>query len=313
MSLWRGRVRTILAVLVIAVVFFFLGRGLWTNWRRIPFDQLQFDYRFVILSYICMIAYFSVSAFAWVRLLAVYGTGLSFLRSFQIIATSQLGKYVPGKIWFALGRMYLAKRLGVPERISIITMTLETLLLLITGTMIGVLTVAAPWVHNLTLRSFLAALVLLAGLGLLHPRAFGRFVDFAMRRLRRESVEMNLTYSGILLLVVVYCVCWFFPGLGFFLMVKSFYDVGVVEAPLFIGVFAVAWLAGFVTVLAPSGLGVREGVMTSLLAPHMPISMAIIVALVARVWGTLAEVAFFSISLPAVRKWNPAKMEVGKL
>jgi hypothetical protein len=310
---WKGRLRGAFAAIAMLIVFFFLARALLRNWQEIPFGEIQFDLKLVVLSYCCMFAYFSVSAFAWKYLIRVCGGKLSFGRSWQVLATSQLGKYVPGKVWFALGRIYLADRSGVPKRVTLLSIILETVLLLITGGALGLLTVVSPLTESPVLRVSAAFVILLVGLLLLHPRVFRRCVDWLMKRLKREAVDVNLTYSGILILIMIYCACWFWPGLGFFLLVKSFYDVEVARWSAFLGIFAVAWLAGFVSLVTPSGLGVREGIMSSLLAIYMPVSMAVIVALVARLWATVAEGVFFLVSAPAVRAWGPQKTRAGRI
>lgn len=302
-------VRIAAIVTVILVIFFFLGRELWKNWQHIPFEQIRFNYWLVILSYVCMFAYFCASAFAWKRLLVAYDSKLSSFRSFQIVGISQLGKYIPGKVWFLLGRMYLAKQFNIPERISFVSLVLETMLILITGGVIAVLTVAAQWIQNLSIRALVAFAAIIGTLVFVHPRIFGRLVDFMMRVLKQEIVRMNVTFGGIVVLLMLYFVCWFWAGTAFFIIVRSFYEVEIGKWLLFVGVFALAWVTGFVSFLTPAGLGVREGVMAFLLSFYMPVSMAVIVALVARVWVSMAEVMFFLVALPGIKKWNIARLE----
>jgi uncharacterized membrane protein YbhN (UPF0104 family) len=310
---WKSRLRSLAVVAILAVVFFFLGRSLLRNWRQIPFEQLEFNCRYLVLSAACVSAYFLCCALGWQRSLSVYGCKLKLVHSLEIIATSQLGKYVPGKVWFALSRMYLARLLGVPERVSLVSMILETVFLLMTGGMIAVLAAGTPWIESLPARVLLAILVVLVGFVVIHPRVFGRGVCFLMRRLKKESVEMKLTYGGMLTLLVVYCMCWLFSGLGFFLLVRSFFDLRAGDWFLFVGVFAAAWIVGFLSVVTPSGLGIREAVMTFLLSFSMPLSMAIVVSLVARVWATLAELIFFVASVPGIRSWRYVGTERNRL
>ena len=301
--------RRAVVLLVVLIIFLFLGRELWKNWRQIPFDQISFNYWLIILSYICMFVSFSVYAGVWKVMLAAYGARLSVLRSFQILATSQLGKYLPGKVWFTVGRMYLAKQFDVPERVSITSVVLEIILMVISGAMIALLTVVAPWAQNFPLKySLLALIIVVCGLVTTHPRIFGRLANLAARMLRRESIQVNLTYGGILILLLLYSVHWFWQGMGFFLLIRSFYEIELAKWPLMWGLYAAAWIIGFVSFLTPAGIGVREGVMTFFLSFYMPLSIAIIVALLARVWSTAADVLFFTVSLPAMRKLRTARL-----
>jgi hypothetical protein len=109
---------------------------------------------------------------------------------------------------------------------------------------------------------------------------------------------------------VLYFVVWLWQGIGFFLLIRSFYEIEIAQWPFFWGIYTLAWMVGFLSLLTPGGLGVREGIMTFFLSLYMPVSMAIIVALLARVWNTIAELAFFSISSPGMRRWGGKQLEM---
>jgi uncharacterized membrane protein YbhN (UPF0104 family) len=60
------------------------------------------------------------------------------------------------------------------------------------------------------------------------------------------------------------------------------------------GAYALAWLTGFVIVIAPSGLGVREAALVALLAPEMGLGPATLLAVTLRfanVAGDLVAIA----------------------
>ena len=53
--------------------------------------------------------------------------------------------------------------------------------------------------------------------------------------------------------------------------------------------FVVAWLAGFISLLTPGGLGVREGVAIALLAPMVGTDVAALATVVSRVTWTIVD------------------------
>jgi uncharacterized membrane protein YbhN (UPF0104 family) len=59
--------------------------------------------------------------------------------------------------------------------------------------------------------------------------------------------------------------------------------------PALVGIFAGAWVIGFLSFLAPGGLGVREGILVYLLGFYLPSHVAIVVTLLSRLWVTAAE------------------------
>jgi hypothetical protein len=80
----------------------------------------------------------------------------------------------------------------------------------------------------------------------------------------------------------------FLNGAVFLLVLKAVTD----SLPSFlaiIGVNAAGWLVGFFAFFAPSGLGVREGAMTAMLRPLMPMDAALVSVLLWRVLQIAAE------------------------
>jgi uncharacterized membrane protein YbhN (UPF0104 family) len=63
------------------------------------------------------------------------------------------------------------------------------------------------------------------------------------------------------------------------------------------GIFALSWCAGFVVVIAPAGLGVREYTLALLLGSFIPSGEAIAISFLARLWWTAAEVLYILASV----------------
>jgi uncharacterized membrane protein YbhN (UPF0104 family) len=72
--------------------------------------------------------------------------------------------------------------------------------------------------------------------------------------------------------------------------------VGISLVPVLAGGFPLAWVIGFVTLFAPSGLGIREAVATALLAVFVPVSVAGVIAVAFRLFQVLAELAWAAVA-----------------
>lgn len=99
-------------------------------------------------------------------------------------------------------------------------------------------------------------------------------------------------------ILVSHVLLWLCLGTAFFLFVQSLTPVPWAHAGILIACYAFAWLCGFLRFLTPGGLGVREGLLSRLLAHYLPASQATLVALLCRLWMlsveiVLAGVAFF--------------------
>jgi uncharacterized membrane protein YbhN (UPF0104 family) len=91
----------------------------------------------------------------------------------------------------------------------------------------------------------------------------------------------------VAILVVGYAVYWAVTGLAFAALVASMYPLAPADVPQVVAAYA----AGFLALLTPAGLGVREGVLVVALAPVLPAGPALVVALLSRLWMMLVELA----------------------
>ena len=116
---------------------------------------------------------------------------------------------------------------------------------------------------------------------------------------REETARGDLAGGGpsvalpgtrvILGLVLGYAVYWLLTGLAFAALVRAMFPLPASDVPLAIAGYSASYAVGFLSLLTPGGLGVREGVLVLALAPVMPAGPALVVALVSRLWMMLFE------------------------
>jgi hypothetical protein len=68
------------------------------------------------------------------------------------------------------------------------------------------------------------------------------------------------------------------------------------QFPTLAGDYAASWVASMLAVVAPAGMGVRDGVFGLLLSRMMPLPTALTVALAVRLWLTLLELAWVAVA-----------------
>ena len=192
--------------------------------------------------------------------------------------TGQLGKYVPGGIWPIVGRAELAVRNGIPR----IDAYASTGLSLVTTYAAAVVTIgigaAATTGHRLI--AILIAIALMA--------AYASFSQPSLRAViirvasRISSSASSLTDPKRLVrLTVLHIPAWLLMSLSTSVTATAFgANIGIADM-LFIT--TTSWLAGFVVVGVPGGIGVREAVFTSLAGGIIGTPMAVSLALMSRV------------------------------
>jgi hypothetical protein len=210
-----------------------------------------------------------------------------------------MGKYLPGTIWLFVGRIYQCEKEGISRSKVMLSILVEMVLFFIAAATLSIGSLfsweRSPFPIKSSLLLYSGAIVL--GLILLEPRVLNRIVAGISRLLHRDRIKVELAYSCVISLFSFYLLAWSVLGVSFFLMVRSIINLDLDLAFTFMGIFAVSFLAGFLSFLTPGGLGVREGSMSFLLSFYMPLPLAVLVSVLSRVWLTLVEMIGVILSL----------------
>ena len=203
---------------------------------------------------------------------------------------SNLARYVPGNVWSYVGAVELARREGVARRTTLAVMALTQVLSVGVALLAGLPVLLAERAR-LGRPALLGAVVVAAGAAL--AALFRRqLLGLARRRLPGfDPAGLTPSAGTVAWLVAGYAVYWAVTGLAFAALVASLYPLAPADVPVVVAAYAAAYAAGFLALLTPAGLGVREGVLVVALAPVLPAGPALVVALLSRVWMMLVELA----------------------
>lgn len=247
------------------------------------------------------------------------GIAIPVMDTFETWFVSQLGKFVPGKVWLVLGRFYFYQSRGKAKKDISVAIYLEAATLIIAA---GILSLAVifhingsefySWKANLASLIFLFFLALLS----LHPRILAAIVNKVLVLLKKNTVSFAIVYADILGILLICLASWALAGLAFYLLVDSIIPIPV-ERLLFVGgALALSSTLGLLAFFSPSGLGVREGVLTYILSMVMPTSVAILISVLSRFWMTLVEVGLIGavcVIGKVLRKSKPSRKETTKV
>jgi hypothetical protein len=299
----RSRLLSLAGLVFVAVSLYFVGNSLSKGIRESGGleNLLDFDPAMLVLSFLMLQLHFLACGLAWKMVARHTGGRLGLWKAYAIHFLAQVGKYVPGMVWSAIGKFALSRDSGMTGVQTGHALVLETVFIVF-----GCLFVAMPLVSDAALAVGLSgteAILLAVAIGLLtlaaaHPVVFGFLVGLAGRVTGKRIEAQRVPFVEILKTIPVYVSIFLFVGLGFWLLALGF----GLEIPFFPGVFLypTAFGVGYLVVLAPGGLGVRELVLVWLIrmaAPGSEPGMAELVAVAARIWITLGEGFAFLISL----------------
>ena len=292
----------IIGRLVAAALVVLLALRLWQLWRRNPVDFGHLDGAVFGAAVVVSVAAVSAYGFVWPYLLRRLGTPAP-LTWITLFFKSQLGKYLPGSVWQYAGRVGLARDRGVPVQVALVSIVAE----------ISFSAVAAAAAASLILGRIAAAVVfpILALLLAVEFSVRGR-VAAPVGRLDRQSFLAALRAGPTV--VVLYLIVWGLYGLAFWTTGRAVFAIPAADIPRYIGVFALAWLAGLVAFFAPGGIGVREAVIAALLTGRLGQADAIVLAATSRIVLSAIDLAAgaASFGLPALRRREPRPVGAGR-
>ena len=216
---------------------------------------------------------------------------------------SQFGKYVPGKAWVILLRVGMLRHDVRAHPIPVaVTATYETLTSMATGALLGIvflpyLGVLPPVVSN-NVGFLVGIAVLPVTLGVLNRLA----AQVARRRRGPNAPPLPSPSLFLLAQGLLHGACgWCLLGLSVGLVIRAIVpEQQATDPSAFLGdlaAVALAYVLGFVVLVAPGGLGVRELVLQHALTRRFLSTMdepsaagtAVVVALVLRLVWTVAE------------------------
>ncbi len=282
--------------LILGFIFFLLGRRLYLDWGEVRLHDFTIAVPLLILSVVVLFCYFLLRIFGWALILRRFKAPISYRKGIRIWSLSQLGKFIPGKVWVVLARTYLGQKEGLSPEVAS-TSTIWEILMAVTSAAL-IFLFSLPFEASIGLRSriSLALLVIPFGVLILHPSTLTRVVNFTLGKLRRPPLAASLRFPHNLAILLYFSASWICLGFAFHLFVNSLVPIPFAEMPFLIGAFALATISGFLTFISPAGLGVREGVLAVLLGLKLGSPVAILVSLLSRIWITLSQLLLIGLT-----------------
>lgn len=299
---FRGRAWFVLKwLLFVAVVAFVAKRG-WELWHQDELQEVEIDAgRLVLAGGVYVIAWIP-SAWFWQRLMHALGNRVTLGDSVRAFYCGHLGKYIPGKATVLVIRAGLMKSRGFSAAVAAVTATFETLLLMGAGAAVGL--ALAPWtgwpgwMPRESPAAVVTPLVVVAAVGMSLP-LLSRILTWIAVRMTPQGladpdhvtrIDPKLIAAGL----AVFVGCWVLLGLslGLTLQAVSPEPVDFADLPMWTGAVSLATVIGFLAVFAPGGVGVREGLLITVLLvqPGIGEKQAVAAAVLLRLVWLVAEI-----------------------
>ncbi|MGE0354388.1 MAG: lysylphosphatidylglycerol synthase domain-containing protein [Gemmatimonadales bacterium] len=287
----RGFWRAVQVILAVAILFF-VGLEFWRNWEEVRSTPLVWTPRpgLLLLSAGVTWVMYGLLIAAWRGFLVAWRQPIGAIQAARIWSLSNLGKYVPGKVWAIAGMAVMARQAGVAAWAATASAILLQGLAIGTGAFVVGITASdvleTAW-PGTRLVLWILALASAIGVGALVSPGTLRLV------LRRFVPDQTIPRPGAGTIgfgILANLTAWGGYGLAFWLMSRGLLPETPLTLLVAVGAFTASYLAGFLALLAPGGLGVREAVFVLILQGSVGLTAAAALAVASRVLLTLTEV-----------------------
>lgn len=274
-------------VLALAFVAYFFR-----NDRDKILEILRADLRLLGLAIVAQLLYFLAVVATWQKALSsTTRRSVDFVEGASQILLLNFGKYIPGKVWGIAARGARLGQLGYRlEEIGGVSYV-EQSLLVACGFWLAFLTASLVYgepVYVLLLLLTTLAIALFRHGNHVAAKIAGRF----QKAVPIEALlDIRISARQLLALVSGYMSIWLLLTLTFVLFCSSLVDIQLtmVNVSKLLLTLTAGYLAGFIALFAPGGVGVREGVGAALLATIVTLEEAILIMLLFRVWAVCWE------------------------
>ncbi len=306
MSSVAHRAARIAKFLVPLVVAFFVGRVILENWEQVRAAEWSVRPAYLAASFVLCGAWYVFRPYGWNVILRGFGSEAPFPAVFRMCRKAELSRYVPGGVWQFVSRVYLLKQWNVSAGACLAATILDLFLATLASLVPASWTLQQAFAefrayHRVVLFAFPAVSVLFV-----HPKLLNWWAGFLAKRLGQSWTPLELPWRSLLGIWALYVAGWLLFAAGVVLFVN-----GVLRAPegasTYIGSsYTVAWLVGTLTMIAPGGMGIREGALGLLLSRVLPTGPAFTLAVGIRLCTLLVEIATLALGSLMPRYDAPA-------
>jgi uncharacterized membrane protein YbhN (UPF0104 family) len=273
-----------------AAVLFFAARSLASQWDKVGsrLSHIQFAWQWIGAATVLVLVTYALLIEGWRRVLGAWDSHLPFMQAARIWFLSNLGKYVPGNIWSLTAMGVMARKRGLSGLAAAGSSVIMQMVSLVTGTAIVMVSGAKLLGQPLLVG---AAVVILAIVLLSAPRFLPPLAVWVSTMIGKDIAPPSVPATSIWTAALANTLSWLLYGLAFQFFVRGLLGAAPGEISSYVAVYTAAYILGFISPIAPAGLGVREftlaAFMTQLgLANEVD---AALVAIAARLWLTILE------------------------
>lgn len=288
----------VLKYTIYAAVIYFVYDKLDGNLSQIrSFDEINW---FWVWISILIFAFHSIwNGFNWHYMIQATGENVTKISQMEVYLKSYILRYIPGNVVGILSRGTYNKEYGVPMVKSLWGWFIENIIYLMLGIILGMYATLSLGLTP-TQSTGLIAFAVFAGLLVIVKNDLLKLI-FEKTLLKKLPEHSQKTFKGLslslensLILTARYMIGWMIYSASFVAIMKAL-DIDPSNYLIGISVNSMSWAIGYLSIITPSGTGVRESAMILLFTEGVGLAneTSVIIALISRVVFIIGEVVGF--------------------
>lgn len=264
--------------------------GLLSHWHELQSYRWQLNWLPLGLSGAMFSLSLALAVLAWVLTMRTLAARSTWRQDAKFFFYSWMARRLPTPGPYLASRVLLYEEIGVPKRLTSVGLLWENVLLVASGALLTLLLLpVTPLVRGHVPQGPVLLAALASLVVVVRPSLLEHTVNRLLRRFGKAPLSSLVDQRAAALLLVVYAFVWLTGGFVLFFLIRAIYPVEWSALPLVIESWVVSGLVAYLAFFAPAGLGVREVALAYLLSLAIPLPVAVIAGVLARLWLMVNE------------------------
>ena len=307
----KSLIKYIIGFLIVVGSSYFFIREFYANYDSISKFDFKINWFYLLTSQFLLILVAMGGTYFWQLLLKmITSQHVSFRESLAIVNTSQLTKYLPGKLWSYALQMLLLSKKGISKTVVLYANLFLMMTSLFASTFLGLLYFAcfSTNQNKLWLLLLFVFLIIYFGFIFLNQSCLKLLIKIVQKLFKKTINYTHIDVKWIIIFQLMYLLANAIFGItGYLLALGLGFSVSIQDIFAIAASLIIADMIGFIVLIAPGGLGVREGIMFALLATLGDKNLALILPIGTRIMGMISDFLLGAVGFIFFKKYYSRK------
>jgi len=280
--------KMLLTIILVGITVIFLGVTVYKQREVLLNYKWQLHLLPLVLAFVLFSLTLFIGSLVWGFILNAISRKLSYKKHIYYYVISNLAKRIPGTIWYVASRTQMYSDEGIALSMTTLASGLEIAFIALAG-VLTVLLFSTEIIIRYHLSPVIFAIIFLVGFIVLQPK----FIKWFLKLLKIEG--LNIDYKLVIIGILSYIIIWILGGLLLYEIGNIVYPIPIEKIGYIIGSWVLVGTLSILLLFSPTNFGITELGISLLLSSIVPFSIAVIIAIAARILMILFEIFWASL------------------